>query len=231
MEVLDIVMSYIAKGILVLVSIYIYVLLVGNIYPMMFMRLRRVFGKNSDRGIKKYVFPDGRCVVYEPEMKIRSYINQYELFSVNGTKYIKCKIAPEIKELCYYVLVYDNRDKLIDTLKIFESVKKTGFTRSVKLPHNTSYTNIVLYKINSESVSKILPISYPIVNVAAYSLCVIITTVLQAYVAKALLASLFNGILPIENENVFVPALLFGVILAAISLGTYYYNIIKVNKR
>ena len=231
MEILDIVMSYIAKGMLVLVSLSVYILLVGNVYPMLFMRLRRVFGKSSDRGIKKYVFPDGRCVVYEPDMKIRGYINQYELFSLKGTKYIKCKIDPKIRELCYYVLVYDNRDKLIDTLKIYESVGKNGYTRSVSLPHDTSYVNIVLYKVNSEFVSKKLPISYPIVNVVAYSVCLVVTTVIQAYVAKSLFASLFEGLLPIENESVFVPALFLGIILAVISVGTYYHNITKVNKR
>ncbi len=231
MEVLDIVMSYIAKGILVLVSLCVYILLVGNIYPMLFMRLRRVSGKNADRGIKKYVFPSGRCVVYEPELKTRNYIEQYELFSVNGTKYIKCKINAAIRDLCYYVLVYDNRDKLVDTLKIFEVVQKNGFTSSVKLPHNTSYVNIVPYKVNSENVSKKLPVSYPTVNVVTYSLCLVITTVIQAYVAKSLFASLFEGLLPIENENIFVPALLFGVILAAVSVGTYYHSITKVNKR
>ena len=234
MEVIDIVnivMSYIAKGMLVLVSLSIYILLVGNVYPMLFMRLRRVFGKSADRGIRKYVFPDGRCVVYEPDMKTRGYINQYELFSLKGTKYIKCKIDPAIRELCYYVLVYDNRDKLVDTLKIYESVRKNGFTRSVKLPHDTSYVNIVLYKVNSECVSKELPVSYSMTNVIAYSLCIVITTVIQAYVSQSLLASLFEGILPIADESIFLPALLFGVILAAVSVGIYYHSITKVNKR
>ena len=171
-------------------------------------------------------------MVYEPEFKVRRFVSQYELFTKDGFKYIKCKTNPNVKSICYFVLAYDNRNKLIDTLKVFEKVKTKGYTRSVELPYNTSYVSFVLYRVDDTyNAKKKLPIGFSPVNIILYSACVIVTTLIHANLSKSLWQALLKGVLPISRKEVIFPALIFGVFIILVSLWKFYHNVNKVNKK
>ena len=107
------IIAYIAKALMLITSMVLYVYLFSTIVPKFIMKLSVKRETTRDRGLKKFVYPTGRCVLYEPELSIRKYINNYVLYTENGYKYIKCKIAVGISRLNYDVYAFNNENKLI----------------------------------------------------------------------------------------------------------------------
>ena len=150
---IDMIFEYFALIVIFLLSMYLYVMLVARILPKIFL-VPGLGAVKGDRGIKKSVFPGGRSVAYEPKLSIRKYISQYELFSENGEKYIKCKINEKIKSLKYDVVVYDRKNTPIGTVEISETVQGGGYTAEVMLPPETSFVHLRLRSVNDVPVAE-----------------------------------------------------------------------------
>lgn len=150
------IISYIAKILMLIVSMVLYVYLFSAIIPRFIMKLSCKKENTRDRGIKKFKYPNGRCVLYEPEFSVRDYISNYALYTENGYKYVKCKISPGISALKYDVYAFDNQNELIDIITVLEVVGDGEFTESVLLPPETSYVRLVLRKADDYSSNEIL---------------------------------------------------------------------------
>ena len=89
---LDDIFNYISIAIIFFMSFGIYFTVAVRIMPALLLKPMNL-GVKHDRGIKKYVFPEGRSIAYEPSLYFRKYVSQYVLYSQNGNKFIKCKIC------------------------------------------------------------------------------------------------------------------------------------------
>ena len=151
---LDSIVIYISWIIIAITSLILYVLAVSQWLPSLLVAKRRVSGKMSDRGIKKYVFPEGRGVVYEPGRTSRGYMKKYMLFSYEGKKYLRCSFDAAVRSAYFEVLIYDNRNRIIKTADIYETIGDTHYSEAILLPDDASYVNLTLFKINGIALSK-----------------------------------------------------------------------------
>lgn len=150
---MELVISYIAKALVLITSMILYVYLFSAIIPRFIMRLSCKKENTRDRGLKKFIYPNGRSVLYEPELSVRKYVSNYALYTEDGYKYIKCKTAPQVKYLKYDVYAFDNQNKLVDIINVKERLSESGYTSAVALPPETSYVRFVLRKADAEYFS------------------------------------------------------------------------------
>ena len=159
---MELVISYIAKAIVLFTSMALYVYLFSSIIPKFIMQLRCKKENTCDRGIKKFIYPNGRCILYETELKIRGYVSSYVLYTENGYKYLKCRTAQKINRLRYDVYAFDNKNKLIDIVEVNEVIGYNEYSNAVLLPPETSYARFVLRKADSLYASKEIVAVYPL---------------------------------------------------------------------
>lgn len=149
-DLMENIVNVVCLSIILIIEMAAYIILVGVFMPKWIVRIRCVVKESFDRGIKKYTFPSGRGVVYEPHPSIRKYINRYTLFTNDGYKYIKCRVDSGVKKLNYSVVMFDNRNKVIDVLDINEIKPRNCETDTVAIHQDTSYVSLVLNSVNGE---------------------------------------------------------------------------------
>ena len=157
---IEMITEYALEAVLLLVLIFAYTLTVGTLLPRWLLKLEYIPGAPTDRGLRKYVFPEGRGISYEPHPSVRKYVKQYILFVKDGSKYIKCKVADSVGFFGYAAVVFNNQNKVIDVVRVNETVSQDGTTRSVSLPKETSYIGFVLYSVNGKRVLENAPFEY-----------------------------------------------------------------------
>ena len=151
---LDSIVVYTSWIIIAITSLILYILAVSQWLPSLLIAKRRVSGKITDRGIKKYVFPEGRGVVYEPGRTSRGYMKKYMLFCHNGKKYLRCSFDDEVRSAYFEVLIYDNQNRIIKTADIYETIGETHYSEAILLPDDASHVNLTLFKINGVALPK-----------------------------------------------------------------------------
>ena len=146
---MDLIMTYASMALIAMAILGIYGFLFAVVFPDL---LSPSYKKRpiSDRGIGKYNFPNGRGVVYEPELKYREYLKKYVLFVYKDKKYIKCRLDQSVDSIRYEVVAFDNKNKVIKVLERSENIVSKGKTKNVMLPDNTSYASVVVRCINEE---------------------------------------------------------------------------------
>ena len=169
------------KEILLCVMIFfMYVFLVSYVYPKCFLRARYEKTDVKDRGVKKYVFEDGRAILYEPSLSCRKYIKQYILSVNQGKKHIKCRIDDRIVSIKYEAAVFDAKDRLIKVIEICEPIRSAGESSAVPLPPQTSFVSVNVREINGVAVDTGKTLSLPFKNLIWFTVSTVVTSVLQA---------------------------------------------------
>ena len=211
------IMAYVATGILLFLSLFIFVFLLACLYPRLILKPNYCFLNIKDRGIKKFVFPNGRAITYQPSQQIRQYVNSYILSCIDGKKYIKCELDRSISELSYELVVFDASDRVITVLQISDRVKRCGYTHSVLLPLNTAYVHLILREVDNEKISKEPVAMYRQSRLVAYFAAVICTVVFEVFLLKSNLLSMFGSMLffsSAEDGFTFITAVLIGALYA-----------------
>ena len=148
---LDLIISYLAKGLILIAGLYMYVYWMAYILPHALLRQEKKLP--TDRGLKKYSYTDGRAIVYQPTSAVQPYISQYILSSNQGEKYIQCKIDESITSLKYEVQAFDHRHRCMHTVEIEETeIQQPGYTRAARLSAETSYVNVTVCAVNDTPV-------------------------------------------------------------------------------
>lgn len=237
---MEIIMSYIAKGIVLIMSMVLYVYLFSTVVPKFIMKLRCKVN-TCDRGIRKYKYPDGRCVVYEPEISLRKYVESYALYVRDGYKYITCKTTENVRDMRYEVYAFDTNDKLIDILSVLETVKNRC-TQEVSIPPETSYVRLVIRKVDNEYYSKKVVAEY---STFSYCLCatvVAVATLIESFIVYFLIkdvltniyvVNFFIHVLRVKIDvmgifGMFFMAILISLIVAGLTVLAYRRNCKKV---
>ncbi len=108
----------------------------------------------SDRGLKKFLYPNGRAVVYETHPNIRKYVPQYLLYTEDGYKYLTCKLDESVKHIEYSVVMFNNRDRVLDVIEVDERNISSEESRRVMLHSDTSYIALSLNKVNGIALKR-----------------------------------------------------------------------------
>lgn len=181
----EIIIGYALEAVLFIVLISIYAITVGTLLPRLLLKTKYIPGAPTDRGLRKYVFPEGRGVVYEPHPSIRKYVKLYVLFVKDGAKYIRCKLADSVSFFGYAVAVFDNQNRVIDVVKVNDTVFSDGTSKSVRLPKETSYVGFILYSVNGKRILAKEPFEYDLKKKRAF---VAVVSILSSLMAVALRA-------------------------------------------
>ncbi len=149
---IDSVVLYTSFGIVAVASVILYILAVSEWMPSLLIAKRRVSGALYDRGIEKYVFPEGRGVVYQPGLASRRYMKKYMLFSYEDKKYIRCMFDQNVRSAYSEIIIYDNQNKIIKTVDLFTPVGDTSYSEAILLPEQTSHVCVSVLKVNGKDV-------------------------------------------------------------------------------
>lgn len=230
---MELVVAYIAKGLMLVTSMVLYVYLFSAIIPKFIMKLSVKKENTRDRGLKKFIYPNGRCVLYETDLATRQYISNYALYTEDGYKYMKCKATDKVHVLRYDVYAFNNRNKLIDIIGVTEVLAEGGYTAAVSLPPDTSYVRFVLRKVDNELFTKRVYVDY---SIARYIICaavVALATALEAVFIYSLAKDILINALRLRMELSGTVRMTFAIIgisllVAGLTVLAYFRNSKKV---
>ena len=217
---MTLVISYIAKAIVLFTSMALYVYLFSAIIPKFIMKLGCKKENTCDRGIKKFIYPNGRCILYEPELKIRDYISSYVLYTENGYKYLKCRTAQKINHMRYDVYAFDNKNRLIDIVAVNEVVGYNEYSNDVYLPPETSYARFVLRKADSLYASREIVAVYALWRYIVCASVVAVATAVEAAIIYVISKNIIFDALRLKMQiSSPMLMLIFTVVISLITAG------------
>ena len=227
-----------AKGIVLLISIILYLKLFSSIIPGIIMRLRCKGTLTKDRGIKKYIYKSGRCVVYEPDVNVRKYVKKYSLYTEDGYKYLQCELAKEISYIKYDVYAFNNKNKLIDVISVNEIVDgDAGISESVALPPETSYVRFVLRKVDEMYTCKDVYLEYSPIRYIVCGCVVGLATAVETVLIYTNLRDIMKAIklklhlVILDSSEMIFAGILICCMTVALTLLAYYRNSKRVINR
>ena len=203
----------------VLLLLILYITLLADIFPRLFLRTRYATEKNLGRGLKKYTYPTGRAVLYEPHPSVRKYLNKYLLFTKDGYKYLKCCFDSAVFEIKYKVVMLNNKNKVIDALSVTENMSHLKSTANIQLHQDTSYVAIIVENVNGAK-NRVLCAYNRLWDLALYFLSVSATSIALMFAAASLIEEIVfsNFGQTVVNRVGSEAFFLFGIIIGVVSV-------------
>ena len=189
---MELIVAYVAKALVLVLSMILYVYLFSRVVPRFIMKLKMVDENTRDRGLKKFVYPNGRCILYETELSARRYVGSYALYTEDGYKYIKCKVADDVGFLKYDVYAFDNQNNIIDIIEVMEYIDKERYTSALSLPPDTSYVRFVLRAVDKKYFSSKVLANYSIIQYGICAGVVALATAIEASLIYSLLKDILK---------------------------------------
>lgn len=178
----------------VVVALCLYVYLVASVYPWLTMHLSpRKHHLPADRGIRRVKFPEGRGVIYRPDLKVQRYVPAYALFLLEGKKYIRLQVHPRVHYIRYDVVTFDARGKLLDVQEVSERLTTEGYARAVRLPTATAYATVIPRRVDGEYLCRDIAVGYSITGTVIYGILTLLTTAAVTYLLHGELTYLLEG--------------------------------------
>lgn len=223
---MDYIIAAICLFVLFLFELLLYMISISTILPKCTLWTRYTLKKSNDRGVKKYIYPNGRGVAYEPHPKMRKYINRYLLFTDNGYKYIKCKLDKNVNSLNYSVVMFNNQNKIIDVIDVNEKIISGSETKEILIHQDTSYASLVLNSVNGEVFDHEPIIFCRMWNLLLYGFGVSAVSLFQLWISftavNEFLKSTFSlGVVNVGISTFIVPSLIIGILAGAIAYVNY----------
>lgn len=133
--------------VVIILEFMLYFILAAVVAPKI-LRSRCPLRESRDRGLKKYAYPDGRAVLYEPHPSLRKYVSRYLLLTQNGYKYFRCKPDASVERMQYSIVMFNNRNRVIDVIDVAEERIREEESAMVMLHPDTSYISLALCSVN-----------------------------------------------------------------------------------
>ena len=237
---IELIMKYATQGVFLIISLFLYVFVISCILPKLLLTVRGRAQDVRDRGIKKYVFEQGRAIVYEPALGERKYMPQYILSDHCGDRFLKCKLDKRIKTIKYRVVAYDANDGMLTALDVAQRITKLGMTAAVSLPDRTAYVCVAVQEINGVKQGNKPMLSFSLIRVGIFALASVLLTVVEAFIVKKALlfvadlavmtklifsdevVTSFTEKVPMNNGFTAVTAILVGLFYSVIVLLSYH---------
>ena len=207
---------------LMILELILYFILMVTVVPKI-LKIGCSVRESFDRGLKKYRYPTGRGIAYEPHPSIRKYIHRYILFTNDGYKYVKCKLDESITQLNYTVIMFDRKNKVIDVIDISEKNTQQGETQAVLLHPDTSYITLILDSVNDLNFDHEPVQECKIWRLSLFALCVSCLNFIQLIVFKEILHKYdtwwfhANLVGELELVSFLLPSLCIGLIAGGLS--------------
>ena len=193
------IMTYIAGAIILLTSFSAYVYLISCILPSLLIKPKYDSREISDRGIKKYIFENGRAIVYDPAIDVKKYVDQYVLFDNGEKKCLQCKVADEVSDIKLRILTFNAFDKPLGVFIAKDYFLGKDTTGVIELPVETAYVSVEIVEVNSKRVYLKTKISFSAIKVALYCLLSVVITVVEAMFIKTALLMLADEFFDYSN--------------------------------
>ncbi len=172
---------------LIILEIVLYFILSATVLPKI-VKIKCSVRSSTDRGLKKYIYPSGRAISYEPHPSVRKYIQRYILFTNDGYKYIKCRLDRGIDKLVFSVVMFNNENRVIDVLELTATNKGENETRSVLLHQDTSYVSVAVDSVNGNKMFNEVIMECRLWRLWVYSLSIAALNFLQLIFTKDMIA-------------------------------------------
>ncbi len=187
---IDYIFTLLSWALMLIAGVGLYMFAVTKLMPGLLLSPTGVDGKSNDRGVKKYVFPEGRAVVYELELGYRQYVSKYMLFAYKGNKYAKLKFCEGVKTVECEIALYDNSSKLIKIISAFCIASDVVESQAIELPAETSYARVLVRGANGVSVSDEHMYKFSPVRIGMYAAITTALTVVLGYFTRIVLVFL-----------------------------------------
>ena len=210
----------------------LYAFVMSSIFPKYLLRISYNVTKILGRGLKKFVYPEGRAVLYEAQPDIRKYIERYALFTSEGFKYIQLTIARGVKNYKASVVMLDNRNKVIDVLVLSETTSGSSLSRPTRIHGDTSYVAVSLSEVNGISLKSSAFAMTKLREILIYFAAVCVLSFLVIFHIYLTVESAFETLDMKMNEIsalfFIVPPIIIGISSLAVLLFARAKNGIKV---
>ena len=173
---MKLIIEYIVLACVSILAFSAYVTLMSKVYPKYIARVHCSENENFGRGLKRYVYPEGRGILYEPHPSARKYVRRYLLFTANGYKYLKCLLDNNVRNIGYSVIMMNNRNRFIDVLDVEEKVGTNSETEPLLLHPDTSYVAFILNSAGNRTFERGRYFYYTLRSLILYALAVAITS-------------------------------------------------------
>ena len=130
------------------ISLAVYAVVMSSLFPKYLLKISYDVTPIMGRGLKKFVYPEGRAVLYEAQPSIRKYVDRYALFTLEGYKYLQLSIGAGVRSYSASIVMLNNKHKVIDVLLLTESTGGAKKSRPVRLHGDTSYVAVTLTSVN-----------------------------------------------------------------------------------
>lgn len=216
-----------------ILSLVLYVYLTSKALPEICVRWANPKKKKSDRGLRKYTFPEGRGVVYEPELRVRRYMKQYALICYKGNKYLKCYLNKKVRFIKYDVMVYGPSSELLDVISVTERVTEEKYSKAIPLHKDTSYVNVVLRMADGMYRNNETAVKYSTPSIVILAVLVGIFTLgeiyLTRFIATTVVGMLTSGwAVYVNNFRFLLYSVILSVVCAFVFLLSYVRRTVKV---
>ncbi len=211
------IIKIILLGVLGILEIMLYFILVATAAPKILKNYCAI-RTTSDRGLKKYVYPNGRGIAYEPHPSVRKYVPHYLLFTEDGYKYVRCQLDNGVESIYYSVVMFDRHNRVIDVIDVAETKISDRESRPVMLHADTSYIALILDTVNDVPLKHETVIRCHLWQLAVYSavmgvLCfaqmVLLTEALRYFDTRLIHRGLADGV---ANASFVIPAIAIGLL-------------------
>ena len=152
--VVDQIVIYASFVIIAVVSVLLYIMAISDWLLSLLNVKRHGAPILRDRGIKKFTYPEGRSVVYEPAGFDNRFLKKYMLFVRGDNKYLKCLFADRVRSAYCELFVFDNQNRLIKTVDLFLEPNGDRYADAILLPDATSHVSILVLKVNGRNVKQ-----------------------------------------------------------------------------
>ena len=216
------IINTICLSILVLLEVIVYLNVSARLLPRI-LKIRYSVKTSRGRGLKKYVYPSGRGVSYEPAPTIRKYINRYLLFTDNGYKYLKCRLDEAVRDIEYTVVMFNAENKVIDLIDVKSKDITGGALAPVMIHGDTSYVEILLVSVNGKRLENEETTYYRLIDLLIYTLSSAVLGFIEILFAYNIVNLYFSWWqkgrtwADISSAYFIFPALVIGIICGAMA--------------
>ena len=176
-------------------SLVIFVAVIKSLIPALSLKVHYSVDRWLGRGVKKYKYPSGRAVVYEPHPRVRKYINKYALLVNDGYKYLKCRLDRYVKTLKFEVIMFSNKNKVIDVLSVYARMNDEPETKELLLHPETSYVAINIVEVNEQALEKTIRGYYTVPQLLLYFVLVAVSVFSELRVAAETVGEFLSFVL------------------------------------
>lgn len=207
-------------------SSLLYFFMIAYLLPLLFLRRKPPANIPHDRVIRRFRGDDFFGVEYFPRPAFRRWIRAYVIEEKDGEKFLRCKLAEDLRYLEMDVAVFSPDKHLVEVLHVKEVVTESGYTQKISLPDETAFVCLHLIetdrgRLQSAPRYKIAP-----ANVFLFVLFQMIATASMVLAVKFCCANLFGGLFResfmLENTYPITIAIVFALtVLSALSMIPY----------